>query len=161
MSFSTANLCDNFAEQDCFQIADPLLRHYGGERRFSGRITTLRVFEDNSWLRSVLQENGEGRVLVVDGGGSRRCALVGDTLAALALENSWQGIVIYGCIRSADLLASMPLAVMALNAHPLCSRKHGHGERDLMISFAGINFKKDHYLYADSDGIIVAGTKLD
>ncbi len=130
-------------------------------RQFCGRITTLKVFEDNSLVRAVLQEQGQGRVLVVDGGGSKRCALFGDALATLAVENGWQGVVIYGCLRGADLIDNMPIGVMALNTHPLRSRKHGQGDRDVMITFAGINFKKDHFLYADSDGMIVADTKLD
>lgn len=161
MQFSTAELCDRYSETENFQIAEPGLRHFGGNIRFSGRITTLKIFEDNTLLRSVLEEQGHGRVLVVDGGGSRRCALFGDTLAALAVENGWQGLVICGCIRSADAIAQMPIGVIALHTHPMCSHKHGHGERDVMITFAGVNFKKDHYLYADSDGIIVAETKLD
>ncbi len=161
MQFSTAELCDRYSEQENFQIAEPGLRHFGNNHRFSGRITTLKTFEDSSLLRSVLEEQGQGRVLVVDGGGSRRCAMFGDALAALAIENGWQGLVIYGCVRNADAIAQMPLGVVALHTHPLCSHKLGHGERDVMITFTGVNFKKDHYLYADGDGIIVAETKLD
>lgn len=161
MTFATADLCDRFADRENFQIAEPLFRQFGNRRLFSGRITTLKVFEDNTLVRSTLEEKGNGRVLVIDGGGSRRCALLGDTLAQLALENGWQGIVVYGCIRGVALIDQLPLGVMALNTHPLRSRKHDHGERDLMITFAGVNFKKDHYLYADSDGIIVSETKLD
>lgn len=161
MVFTTADLCDRFSDQENFQIAEPLFRQFGAKRRFCGRITTLKVFEDSSELRTVLQEPGLGRVLVVDGGGSRRCALFGDALGALAVENGWEGVLIYGCIRGADLLDQLPLGVSALNTHPLKSRKHGQGERDVMITFAGVNFKKDHYLYADNDGIIVADTKLD
>lgn len=161
MVATTAELCDRFSEQENFQIAEPVLRHFGGKCRFSGLITTLKVFEDNSLVRNTLEENGRGRVLVIDGGGSRRCALLGDTLTALALRNAWEGIVVYGCVRSVDLLGKMPIGVMALNTHPLRSHKHGHGDRDKLITFAGINFKKDHYIYADNDGIIVADTKLD
>lgn len=161
MSFATADLCDRFSDRENFQVAEPLFRQFGGMRQFSGQITTLKVFEDNSLVRSVLEEPGNGRVLVVDGGGSKRCALFGDTLAALAVENGWQGILIYGCIRGVDLIDQMPIGVIALNTHPLRSRKHGLGDRDVMITFAGVNFKKDHYLYADGDGIIVVDTKLD
>ena len=95
------------------------------------------------------------------GGGSRRCALLGDTLVGLAVENGWQGIVVYGCIRGSELIDQLPIGVMALNTHPLQSRKHGQVEINTLITFAGVNFKQDHYLYADSDGIIVAETKLD
>ncbi len=161
MEFTTADLCDRFSDRETFQIAEPVLRQFGGSRRFCGQITTLKVFEDNSLLRAVLEEQGHGRVLVVDGGGSKRCALFGDNLARLAVQNGWQGVIIYGCIRSADLIEQMPIGVLALNTHPLRSRKHGQGDRDVMITFAGVNFKKEHYLYADGDGIIVADAKLD
>jgi len=161
MTFTTADLCDRFSDQESFQIAEPILRYFGAKRQFCGQITTLKVYEDNSMLRSTLQEAGNDRVLVVDGGGSRRCALFGETLAHLAVDKGWQGVIIYGCIRNADVIDQMPIGVAALNTYPLCSRKHGHGERDVMITFAGINFKKDHYLYADNDGIVVVETKLD
>lgn len=161
MVFTTADLCDRFAEQENFQVAEPSLRHFGGKNRFCGHVTTLKVFEDNTLVRKTLEEKGWGRVLVVDGGGSRRCALLGDTLTGLAVNNAWEGIIVYGCVRGADLIGQMPLGVMALNTHPLRSRKHGQGDRDVMITFAGVNFKKDHYLYADNDGIIVADAKLD
>lgn len=161
MMFSTADLCDRFSDQENFQTAEPLLRHFGGKRQFKGRVTTLKVFEDNSLVRTTLTEPGHDRVLVIDGGGSKRCALLGDTLTGLAVSNGWQAIVVYGCIRSADLIKQMPIGVMALNTHPLRSRKHGQGDRDVMITFAGINFKKDHFFYADNDGIIVAESKLD
>ncbi len=161
MSHETADLCDRFAELENFQVAEPLFRHFGKQRRFYGQITTLKVFEDNSLVHNTLAEAGSGRVLVIDGGGSRRCALLGDTLVSKAVENGWQGIVVYGCIRGSEQVDQMPIGVMALNTHPLRSRKHGQGDKDVMITFAGVNFKKDHYLYADADGIIVSETKLD
>jgi regulator of ribonuclease activity A len=161
MSFDTADLCDRYSEQENFQIAEPIFRLFGSKRQFCGQVTTLKVFEDNSLLRTVLENKVSDRVLVVDGGGSRRCALLGDTLAALALENGWQGIIVYGCIRGSERINRMPIGVMALNTHPLRSRKHGQGDTDVMITFAGVNFKKDQYLYADSDGIIVVESKLD
>ncbi|WP_020485694.1 ribonuclease E activity regulator RraA [Methylomonas sp. MK1] len=161
MSFLTGALCDRFSAQENFQIAEPLFRYFGGKSQFSGQITTLKVFEDNTLVRTVLEEKVTDRVLVIDGGGSKRCALLGDTLTALAVENGWQGIVVYGSIRGSEAINKMPIGVVALNTHPLCSSKHGHGHRDSVITFAGVNFKKDHYLYADSDGIIVSETKLD
>lgn len=161
MSFHTADLCDKFSDQESFQVAEPIFRQFGEKRSFSGYITTLKVFEDNSLVRTTLEEKVSDRVLVIDGGGSRRCALLGDTLASLALENGWQGIIVYGCIRGSEFIDQMPIGVMALNTHPLRSRKHGHGHTDVMITFAGVNFKRDHYLYADCDGIIVSETKLD
>lgn len=161
MPFNTADLCDRFSDQDNFQIAEPIFRQFGNKRNFSGQITTLKVFEDNALVRATLEEKVSDRVLVIDGGGSRRCALLGDTLASLALENGWQGILVYGCVRGSEIIEQLPIGVMALNTHPLRSNKHDIGQRDVMITFAGVNFKKDHYLYADSDGIIVSETKLD
>jgi regulator of ribonuclease activity A len=102
----------------------------------------------------------QNRVLVIDGGGSHRCALVDINLATLAINNGWQGIVIYGCIRDSALIARLPIGIRALHTHPLTSHKRDRGDRDLLVTFAGINFKKDQFLYADSDGIIVSATML-
>ena len=133
---------------------------YGANPAFCGQITTLKVFEDNVLVLTTLQEKVQNRVLVIDGGGSHRCALVDNDLARIAGDNGWMGIVIYGCIRDSALLAQLPIGIRALHAHPLKSHKKDHGDRDLLVSFAGVNFKKDHYLYADMDGIIVSATML-
>jgi regulator of ribonuclease activity A len=161
MKFHTAELCDRYAGHDNFQIAEPVFKQYGLNKCFSGQISTLKVFEDNTLVRTVLEQKVTDRVLVIDGGGAKRCALIGDTLAALAVENGWQGIIVYGCIRGADIIAQLPLGVLALNTHPLRSHKHGQGEIDVMITFAGVNFKKDQYLYADSDGLVVSDGRLE
>ena len=160
MTFTTANLCDAHSGEDHFQIAEPLFLSYGANLFFSGQITTLKTFEDNVLVRSVLEEKVQNRVLVIDGGGSHRCALVDINLATLAINNGWQGIVIYGCIRDSALIARLPIGIRALHTHPLTSHKRDRGDRDLLVTFAGINFKKDQFLYADSDGIIVSATML-
>jgi len=160
MTFTTANLCDAHSGEDHFQIAEPLFLSYGANPFFSGQITTLKTFEDNVLVRSVLEEKVQNRVLVIDGGGSHRCALVDINLATLAINNGWQGIVIYGCIRDSAMIARLPIGIRALHTHPLKSHKKDHGDRDLLVSFAGVNFKKDHFLYADMDGIIVSATML-
>ena len=159
MTFETADICDHHVHG--LQIAEPLFRTYTGVQRFSGQITTVKVFEDNHLISSVLNQPGLGRVLVVDGGGSKRCALIDAQLAGLAVANQWQGILGYGCVRQAERLSSLPIGLLALNVHPMLAAKHDKGERDILITFAGVNFKKDHYLYADNDGILVAETKLD
>ena len=160
MTFTTANLCDVHSGEDHFQIAEPLFMSYGANPVFSGQITTVKTFEDNVLVRTVLEEKVQDRVLVVDGGGSHRCALVDINLATLAIDNGWQGIVVYGCIRDSALIAQLPIGIRALHTHPLKSHKKDHGDRDLLVSFAGVNFKKDHFLYADSDGIIVSASML-
>lgn len=158
MDFRTTDLCDEFSER--LQVAEPVFGDYGGEIMFSGSITTLKVFEDNSLVRTVLEEPGGGRVLVVDGGGSMRCALLGDQLAELAEENDWAGVVVNGCIRDSSPISEIPIGVKALGVHPLKSVKRGVGERDIPVRFAGVTFKPGHYLYADEDGLLVAEQPL-
>lgn len=155
-NFSTAGLCDRHATSEHFQIAAPVFRRYGQRAAFHGPITTLKVFEDNVLLRATLTQPGAGGVLVVDGGGSHRCALLGEDLARLAIANGWSGLVIYGCIRDSAAIDTLPLGVRALHTHPLKSHKHGHGERDVLLTFGGVNFRTGCHLYADEDGIIVA-----
>ncbi|NOQ36702.1 MAG: ribonuclease E activity regulator RraA [Methylococcaceae bacterium] len=160
MSHSTADLCDKYSQHPHFQIAEPAFKHFGKNQQFCGQISTLKVFEDNVLIREMLEEKVENRVLVVDGGGSHRCALLGDDLATLACNNGWQGVIIYGCIRDSKAINQLDIGIRALDTHPLKSHKRGIGEKDALITFAGINFKKNHYLYADEDGIIVSETLL-
>lgn len=154
MSFKTADLCDQYEAE--LHVAEPLFRSYGGARAFHGRISTLKIYEDNVLVRRAFEEAGDGRVLVVDGGGSLRYALVGDLLASLAQRNGWAGVVVYGAIRDAHEIAQLPLGVYALNTCPRRSPKLGQGERDVVVSFAGVTFQPGAYLYADEDGIVVA-----
>ena len=160
MTFTTADLCDAHSDSEHVQIAEPLFRSYGGNPAFCGQITTLKVFEDNALVRSTLMEKVTNRVLVIDGGGSHRCALIGDNLARLAVDNGWHGLIIYGCIRDSAIVNTLPIGVRALHTHPLKSFKKGHGERDITVTFAGVQFKKNQFLYADEDGIIVSETEL-
>lgn len=158
MEFKTTDLCDEFS--DHLQIADPIFGDYGGEIAFSGVITTLKVFEDNSLVRTALEEPSAGRVLVIDGGGSLRCALLGDQLAELAEEHDWAGVIINGCLRDSAAIADIPIGVKAIGVHPLKSVKRGVGERDIPVRFAGVTFQPGHYVYADEDGILVAEKPL-
>lgn len=158
MTIKTADLCDEHAER--VHIADPILRRYGGRPAFGGPITTLRVFEDNVLVRSALEEPGDGRVLVVDGAASMRCALLGDQLAALAADNGWAGVVVNGCIRDSADIAAIDIGVRALATMPLKSRKLGRGERDVIVAFAGVAFAPGHHLYADEDGLLVSADAL-
>lgn len=156
--FATTDLCDEFGAE--VRVAEPLFRDWGGSPSFAGPIETLRVFEDNALVRAALEAPGHGRVLVVDGGGSLRTALVGGNLAALAHQNGWAGIVVHGCIRDAAEIAGIPVGVKALNASPRKSAKAGAGERGVPVTFAGVTFESGAHLYADRDGIVVAGRDL-
>jgi regulator of ribonuclease activity A len=152
-SLATADLCDELRERA--RVAEPVLRDFGGRRVFHGPITTLRVFEDNALVAETLAGQGSGRVLVIDGGGSTRCALVGDRLAGLAAVNAWAVIVIHGCVRDSSELAGIDLGIRALATSPRRSGKAGEGERDVPVAFAGVTFVPGEHLYADADGIVV------
>lgn len=158
MDFKTADLCDEFEQS--VEVAKPLFHDYGGTASFRGKIVTIKVFEDNVLVREALETDGQQRVLVVDGEGSTRCALVGDRLAQFAYDNGWAGIVINGCIRDSAEISGIPIGVKALHAVPRKSSKEGAGERDVPVHFAGLTFAPGHYLYADPDGIIVAERDL-
>ena len=155
---ATADLCD--AHADSLQIVQPGFRCYGGQMRFGGRIHTVQVYKDNVLVRRQLERTVENAVLVVDGGGSLECALVGDILAGLALANGWRGILVDGCIRDAAAIAALPIGIRALDTHPLKSGKTGEGKVDLPVTFAGVTFRPDDYLYADEDGIVVSPRPL-
>jgi len=157
-SIATADLCDAYADQ--LQIAQPIFRSYGGLRQFGGRIVTLQVYKDNVLVRRQLEQSAPGAVLVIDGGGSLECALVGDILAGLAVENGWQGIVVNGCIRDAAAIGALKIGIRALNTHPLKSGKRGAGQENLPVTFAGVTFRPGEYLYADDDGLVVSATPL-
>ena len=155
---NTPDLCDEYPE--IIRVADPIFRGFGGVSSFGGQITTIKCFEDHSLLSETVDEPGNGRVLVVDGGGSRRCALLGDNLAATAAANGWAGVVVYGCVRDVAELAEITLGVQALAAHPLRGIKRGVGEYDRVLDFAGVSFIPGHYLYADANGLLVSPTEL-
>jgi len=154
----TADLCDEHADK--LQICDPVFRDFGGRIRFHGPVSTIKCFEDNSRVREAVSERGNGRVLVVDAGGSLRCAMLGDLLAAKAVENGWSGVVMFGLIRDSADIGRMALGVKALGTHPLKSVKKGIGERDVDIRFAGVSFAPGQHLYADEDGIVCSTQAL-
>lgn len=158
MSLATTDLCDKYGDE--VQIAEPVFRDFGGRRTFAGPISTIKTFEDNALVRKTLEEPGEGRVLVVDGGGSLRCALFGDQLAALAVENGWSGVIVNGCIRDSAQIAEMDIGLKALATHPLKSVKGDMGRAEVIVKFAGVTFTPRHMLYADADGIIVSPDTL-
>jgi regulator of ribonuclease activity A len=158
VEFTTADLCDGYPE--LVQVAEPVFREYGGLVKFSGPIETLRVFEDNALVRQLLESDGRGRVLVIDGGASPRCALVGGRLATLAHANGWSGLLINGGVRDSAELSQVPIGIRALHTAPMRSGKEGAGERGGRVSFAGVAFLPKAFLYADSDGIVVAQRNL-
>ncbi|MEV4100013.1 ribonuclease E activity regulator RraA [Nonomuraea sp. NPDC049649] len=158
MSVVTADLYDERGEE--FDSCDLQLRQYGGRRSFSGRIVTVRCHEDNALVKAVLAEPGEGRVLVVDGGGSLRTALVGDVIAGAAAANGWAGVVVNGAVRDTAALRGLDLGIKALGSNPRKSGKEGTGERDVPVTFGNAVFSPGAELFSDDDGILVTRVPL-
>ncbi|MED6327892.1 MAG: ribonuclease E activity regulator RraA [Actinomycetota bacterium] len=154
----TADLCDDY---DDVRVLSGGFASYGGTETFRGPVTTLSVFEDNSLVRDALEEPGEGRVLVVAGRGSERCALVGGKLGILAADNGWAGIVVDGCVRDAAELREAPVGIRARGTCPRKSVKCGQGDRDVPVTVAGVDLEPGMWLWADDDGIVVAEANLE
>ncbi|MFC3111127.1 ribonuclease E activity regulator RraA [Undibacterium arcticum] len=164
MTFATCDLCD--ANED--QLADgslavlpPVFRQFGRLIAFSGPAVTLKVFEDNTLVRTALEQPGDGRVLVVDGGGSLRCALLGGNLAQLAEQNGWAGVIIDGCVRDSLEINGCNIGVRALATHPKKSAKQGAGALHTRVTIAGVAVEPGYWMYADADGVLAAVCKLD
>jgi regulator of ribonuclease activity A len=154
----TSDLCDRYGDR--LHVAEPLFRDFGGRAAFAGAIETVRVLEDNALVRRILETEGRGRVLVVDGQGSRRCALIGGRLAALASANGWAGLVVNGCVRDVAEIAAVSLGVKALAACPRPPAKSGAGEQGVPVTFAGITFIPGYRVWGDQDGLVVAAREL-
>ncbi len=162
MTFKTPDLCDQYEAElgKTVRVVAPMFQRYGGRTAFSGEIVTLKIFEDNTLVREIFNDPGHGKVLVIDGGGSLRCALVGDQLAILANKNGWEGVVVYGCIRDSGDINGIDIGVRALNTHPQKTVKKGIGDRNLPLTFGGVTFHPGEWLYADEDGILVSDKAL-
>lgn len=158
--FKTADLCDEYYDNGDVKICQPVFSDFGGSKRFHGKVHTIHCFEDNSKVREAVARNGKGCVLVVDAGASIRCAMLGDMLAAKAVDNGWAGIIMNGLIRDSADISKMDLGVKALGTLPLKSVKRDMGVHDIPVSFAGVRFVPGNYVYADEDGIISSPTAL-
>lgn len=163
MTFATCDICD--ANEDkiaaaTLAVLPPVFKSFGKRAAFAGPARTLKVFEDNVLVRAALETPGEGHVLVVDGGGSLRCALVGGNLGVLAEKNGWAGIVVNGCIRDSEEINACDIGVRALATHPQRSVRKGVGDKDIQVSIAGVTVKPGDWIYADADGVLVSVAKL-
>lgn len=157
MHYVTPDLCDAYPD---VQVVEPMFSNFGGHDSFGGQIVTVKCFEDNSVVKEQVDKDGTGKVMVVDGGGSMRRALLGDMLAEKAAANGWEGIIVYGCVRDVDVLVQTPLGVQALASHPMKTDKRGIGDLNVPVTFAGVTFRPGEYVYADNNGIIVSPTAL-
>mgnify|MGYP003606568698 FL=1 len=161
-TISTCDLCDVHKgdESGAFRVLPPVFHHYGGKEAFSGPVATVKCFEDNSLVKAAIETPGQGRVLVVDGGGSLRRALVGGNVAATAAKNGWAGIVVYGTVRDVAELRETPMGLRALALIPLPTEKRGEGQSEVPVQVAGVWVRPGDWLYADADGIVVGARPL-
>jgi regulator of ribonuclease activity A len=159
MEYNTSALCDIY--QDRVDVLEPMFCSFGGRASFGGAITIIKCFESNGLIREVIQENGVGRVLLIDGGGSMRRALLDGELASMATNNGWEGIVCYGCVREIDALEQLDIGIQALATIPVGADRKATGDTDLPVNFGGVTFLPDDYLYADTTGIILSPDPLD
>jgi len=156
-NYITPDLCDEYPE---VEVLEPMFNNFGGKESFGGEIVTIKCHEDNSLVKEQVGMPGNGKVMVVDGGGSLRNALLGDMLAEKAAKNGWEGLVIYGCIRDVDVIMETELGVQALATNPRKTEKKGLGEMNVPVKFAGVQMNPGNFIYADNNGIIVSEKKL-
>lgn len=152
-------LCDRFPDK--VRVVEPMFANFGGRERFGGEIVTIKAYEDNSLVREQVAQPGKGKVLVVDGGASMRKAMLGDMLAEKAVENGWEGIIIYGCIRDVNAISELEIGVQALGSHPMKTEKRGLGDVNVAVTFGGVTFIPGEYVYADNNGLLVSSERLD
>ena len=150
---ATADLVDDIGPE--VRSCDVQFRQFGGRTEFAGPISTVRCFQDNALLKSVLSEPGDGRVLVIDGDASVHTALVGDLIAELGRSNGWAGLIVHGAVRDASTLRTLDIGIKALGTNPRKSTKTGAGQRDVAVTFGGVTFLPEEIAYSDDDGIVV------
>ena len=159
MFIDTSELCDLYAEQ--VDVVEPIFSSFGGVSNFYGKVTTVKCFESNGLIAEVLEENGEGRVLVIDGGGAVRRGLIDAELAQLAVDNGWEGIIVYGAVRQIQQLENLDIGIHALAPIPVSADESSAGESDIPVNFGGVTFFPEDYIYADMTGIILSQEPLD
>ena len=159
MFIDTSELCDLYAEQ--VDVVEPIFSSFGGVSNFYGKVTTIKCFESNGLIAEVLEENGVGRVLVIDGGGAVRRGLIDAELAQLAVDNGWEGIIVYGAVRQIQQLENLDIGIHALAPIPVSADESSAGESDIPVNFGGVTFFPEDYIYADLTGIILSQEPLD
>lgn len=159
MEYNTSELCDTYA--DMIDVVEPMFTNFGGASSFGGQLVTIKCFEDNGLIQDAVQQPGRGKVLLIDGGGSLRRALIDINIAEQALENDWEGIVCYGCVRDVDALAELEIGIQALTSIPVGAESEGTGSCDVAVNFGGVTFLPEDHLYADSTGVILSTEPLD
>jgi len=159
MEYNTSQLCDTYA--DLIDVIDPIFSNYGGRNSFGGKVVTIKCFEGTGLIQKIIASDGIGKVLVIDGGGSTRRALIDINIAELAAENGWEGIICYGSVRDVDSIEEIEVGIQGLVSIPVGANDNEFGESDVAINFGGVTILPDDYIYADNTGIILSADPLD
>ena len=159
MEYNTSALCDKYP--NLIDVLEPMFINFGGRASFGGQVKTIKCFESNELILDVLEQDGTDKVLIIDGGGSTRRALIDIEIAELALDNNWEGLVVYGSVRHVDELEELDIGIQAIASIPVAADSNGHGETDIGVNFAGVSFFDDDYIYSDSTGMILSPEPLE
>ncbi|WDD98404.1 ribonuclease E activity regulator RraA [Thalassomonas actiniarum] len=159
MEYNTSELCNVYA--DLIDVVEPIFSNYGGRNSFGGKVVTVKCFENNGLIMQLLDSDGEGKVLVIDGGGSTRCALIDIEVARLAEKNGWEGIICYGSVRDVDAIEDVDIGIQGLVSIPVGAPDQMTGESDLAVNFAGVTILPDDHVYVDNTGIVLSPEPLD
>jgi len=159
MECNTSQLCDTYA--DLIDVLDPIFSNYGGRHSFWGKVVTIKCFEGRGLIEQIVATDGTGKVLVIDGGGSTRRALIDINITEMAANNGWEGIICYGSVRDVDAIEEIELGIQGLVAIPVAANDNEFGESDIAINFGGVTILPDDYIYADNTGIILSADPLD
>jgi regulator of ribonuclease activity A len=159
MEYNTSELCDIYA--DMVDVVEPMFMNFGGKSSFGGKITTIKCFEHLGLITEVVQQPGLGKVLLIDGGGSLRRALIDSDIAQMAFDNEWEGIIVYGCIREVEQLEDINIGIQSLASVPVGADDDRTGDLDIAVNFGGVTFLPEDHIYADSTGIILSPEALD
>ncbi|OOF14940.1 ribonuclease E activity regulator RraA [Salinivibrio proteolyticus] len=158
MEYNTSELCDMYLDQ--VDVVEPMFSSYGGRSAFGGQITTVKCFEDNGLIRELAEQDGQQRIMLIDGGGSLRRALIDGEIAQLAADNDWAGMIVYGCVRDVDTIDELDIGIQALASIPVGADEQGTGETDVPVNFGGVTFLPDDHVYADTTGVILSPDAL-
>tara|TARA_B100001094_G_C18195114_1_gene810245 strand:- start:6057 stop:6542 length:486 start_codon:yes stop_codon:yes gene_type:complete len=159
MHYNTSQLCDIYLDR--VDVLEPMMASFGGRLSFGGIVTTIKCFENNGQVHTALSQDGLGKVLLIDGGGSLRRALIDGELAELALNNNWEGIIVYGCVRDVEALEQLDIGIQAIASIPVSADRNEIGEVDIPVNFGGVTFLPEDHIYADSTGVILSPDPLD
>ena len=159
MYLSTSKICSVYG--DSVDVMEPLFQSYGGRKEFYGQVVTIKCFEQVGVILDTLRQDGAGKVLIIDAGGSLRKAVLSEDIVSLATHNAWEGIICYGAVCDVKELADFDIGIKAVGAFPVIAEENDQGEQDCPVNFAGATIYSGDYVYTDETGIVLSQEPLD